>query len=234
MLVTGCDSGFGNLAARRLDDYGFKVFAGCLFPDAPAADSLKNSSKSRKLQVVKLDVTKRHEVEAVVELIKESGINLHAVINNAGIAEYVPAEWGDDVAEYERMFSVNTFGLVRVTKACLPLLRKARGRVVNLSSMMGRISFVGINAYCMSKAAVRAFSDGLRREMYPHRVKVVVIEPMMYATNIMNTENFFAQLDRVWKTTSAEVKDDYGGEEFKETFKRRFAERIVINMKLTF
>jgi len=218
VLVTGCDTGFGNLTAKRLDAYGFTVFAGCLFPDAQTAIDLKLST--RNVRIVKLDVTKRVDVEAVVEEIRSSGLKLHAVINNAGIAEYVPAEWGDDVDEYERMFAVNTLGLVRVTKACLPLLRAAKGRVINLGSMCGRITFVGITQYCMSKAAVRAFSDGLRREMYPHGVKVVIIEPMMYATNIMNTEQLFQQLDRAWGSTSPVVRADYG-EEFKSTFKRR-------------
>lgn len=219
VLVTGCDSGFGNLAARRLDQFGFVVYAGCLQPTAPPAVALKNSGKN--IHIVKLDVTSKQEVDNVVELVKQSGLQLHCVVNNAGIASYIPAEFGHDVDEYVRMFEVNTLGLIRVTLSCLPLLRKSRGRVVNLGSMCGRITFSGIAQYCASKAAVRTFSDGLRREMYQHKVKVVLIEPMMYQTNITNADTLVAQLDRVWRQTQPEVVQDYGGEQFKATFIRR-------------
>lgn len=137
VLVTGCDSGFGNLVARKLERYGFEVFAGCLFPDQEGAQKLQRET-SKKLRVVKLDVTKKEDVANVIAQVKESGFELWSVVNNAGVAEYVPAEWGDDVEEYHRMMDVNVFGLVRVTKACLPLLRKSKGRVVNLGSMTGR------------------------------------------------------------------------------------------------
>lgn len=142
VLVTGCDSGFGNLVARRLDRYGFQVFAGCLFPEGDGAIKLGQES-SKQLKVVKLDVTSKQDVEQVVQEIGETGLALWAVINNAGVAQYLPAEWGHDVVEYERMFNVNVYGLVRVTKACLPLLRRSKGRVINLSSMAGKFFHVG-------------------------------------------------------------------------------------------
>lgn len=137
VLVTGCDSGFGNLVARRLDAYGFTVFAGCLFPDGDGAKKLAQET-SKTFRIVKLDVTSKEDVERTVREIEATGLDLWAVVNNAGVAQYLPAEWGSDVEEYERMFNVNVYGLVRVTKAFLPLLRRSKGRVVNLSSMAGK------------------------------------------------------------------------------------------------
>jgi len=226
VLVTGCDSGFGNLVARRLDNYGFKVFAGCLFPGGDGALKLQQES-SKTLKIVKLDVTKKEDVDMVVKEIGASGLELWAVINNAGVAQYLPAEWGQDVTEYERMFNVNVYGLVRVTKSCLPLLRKAKGRVINLSSMAGRITFTGLTQYCMSKCAVTAFSDGLRREMYAFGVKVVAVEPLMYATNIMNQDQLFSSIERSWNETNESVKSDYGLT-YKERFKKRLANSLGV------
>ena len=108
-----------------------------------------------------------------------------------------------------------------MTKKCLPLLKEAKGaRVINLSSMLGRLSFNGLSMYCMSKFAVRSFSDSLRREMYQFGVRVVTIEPLMYSTNIMNVDNIMASIDRTFERTDKSVIETYG-EHFKERFKKR-------------
>lgn len=112
VLITGCDSGFGNLIASRLDAYGFKVFAGVLFPDSIGSKELMNKSVNG-LEVIKLDVTKIEDADAAVIKIKSSGYQLHALINNAGVASYFPAEFGHDTEDVEKMFNVNVYGLIR-------------------------------------------------------------------------------------------------------------------------
>jgi len=225
-LVTGCDSGFGLLIAKKLDARGFNVFAGCLFPEGDGAQEL-NKTCSKRMTILKLDVTKESDVVNAINVIKSTETpGLWGVVNNAGIAAYLPAEFGEGLEDLERIFSVNVNGVVRVTKACLPLIRKSRGRVVNIASMMGRFSFTGLSHYCMSKFAVKAFSDALRREMYPFGVKVVTIEPMMYSTNIMNTDNIMACIDKAWMKTNEDVKEDYGHD-----FLDRFKKRALVSLK---
>lgn len=233
VLVTGCDSGFGLLISKKLDARGYHVFAGCLFPDGDGAQELKRCC-SKRLTVLKLDVTNDCEVSNAVNAIKKSSTpDLWGVVNNAGIAAYIPAEFGAGTEDLDRILSVNVHGVVRVTKACLPLIRKSKGRVVNVASMMGRFSFSGLSQYCMSKFAVRAFSDSLRREMYSFGVKVITIEPMMYATNIMNTENILSCIDKTWMRTDDTVKEDYGSD-FLERFKKRALTSLKTCRKETF
>ena len=92
--------------------------------------------------MVKLDVTKSEDIENVVKRIKMAKTQLWAVVNNAGIGIGCPFDWGRDVDEYRKMFDVNVFGLVRVTKACVPLLRKSNGRIINVSSLAGEFCLI--------------------------------------------------------------------------------------------
>ncbi|OTF80373.1 hypothetical protein BLA29_011629, partial [Euroglyphus maynei] len=137
VLVTGCDTGFGNRTAFRLDQLGFHVYAGVLFPDGDGARQLREKC-SQRLKILKMDVTKQDDVKMVVEQIKQTGMPLWAIVNNAGIGMSVPFDWGNDVDVYEKTFNVNVFGLVRVTKYCMPLLRKSNGRIINVASVAGK------------------------------------------------------------------------------------------------
>lgn len=226
VLITGCDSGFGYLIAQHLHTLGYEVFAGCLAPESESVALLKklNQGKDNKLHAIKLDVTNRHDIECAYQLIRDhmdkTDAQFWALVNNAGIAMYAPAEFGDDIEDLEKTFSVNVYGVVRMTKQFLPLIRQSSGRIVNIASMMGRFSFTGLSYYCMSKHAVRSFNDSLRRELYPFGVKVVTIEPMMYATNIMNINNIMSTIDKIWMKTPVDVTDAYGAS-FQERFKRR-------------
>ena len=89
------------------------------------------------LRILKLDVTKQEDAENAAKEIAKSKIPLWSVVNNAGIAVGVPFDWGNDVDEYKKVFEVNVFGMVRVTKQCIPLLRQSRGRIINVSSLAG-------------------------------------------------------------------------------------------------
>lgn len=136
VLITGCDTGFGHQLCYKLDSYGFHVFAGLLSTESESAQRLRQNCSNR-LRVLKLDVTKVEDVTLAVKQIEDSCLQLWALVNNAGIAHYALIEMGNDVQVLEKIFAVNVFGLVRVTKHCLPLLRKSRGRVVNMSSVAG-------------------------------------------------------------------------------------------------
>jgi NAD(P)-dependent dehydrogenase (short-subunit alcohol dehydrogenase family) len=104
-------------------------------------------------------------------------------VNNAGIARGGPLEF-IDLEDFRRQFDVNLFGLLAVTQACLPHLHAARGRIVNVGSIAGRVTTPLLGPYCASKHAVEGLSDALRMELFPHGIHVSVVEPGVVATPI--------------------------------------------------
>ncbi|XP_019619537.1 PREDICTED: D-beta-hydroxybutyrate dehydrogenase, mitochondrial-like isoform X2 [Branchiostoma belcheri] len=191
VFITGCDSGFGFGLAKRLDSLGFTVFAGCLLADSGGEGAKKLRAEcSSRLSTVQIDVTDDGQVKAAVQQVKDrlptGSKGLYALVNNAGIWQPGETEWVS-LATYRRVMEVNTFGTVRVTKAFLPLIRRAKGRVVNISSVAGLYVAAMAGVYCMAKAALEFFSDALRHEMHKWGVKVVIVEPGSFgpSTNIL-------------------------------------------------
>lgn len=127
VFITGCDSGFGHALAKRLADYGFIIYAGCLFPSGKGAIELRKHSP-KKIHIIKLDVTSQEDVDRARESVdKLIGSNhLHALVNNAGILASTEVEMGS-MDPFIKQIDVNTIGLIRVTKAFLPLLRRPVG-----------------------------------------------------------------------------------------------------------
>ncbi|KAI1303694.1 17-beta-hydroxysteroid dehydrogenase type 6 [Halotydeus destructor] len=219
VLITGCDSGFGNLLATKMDAIGFHVFAGCLNVNSSGAIKLRRNASSR-LQVVPLDVTEEKNIDNVIESLRSSmaarGTRLWALVNNAGVSNYAGIEWGRDVDKiYGMPMNVNALGSVRVTRACMSLLRESPGsRVIFVSSMAGQFALPTMVAYSMSKHAVRAFGDGLRRELSGTDVNVSIIEPSMYATGLTDAMNNFKNLKSNWTETPENVRSTLGHDEF--------------------
>ncbi|NXL90893.1 RDH7 dehydrogenase, partial [Alectura lathami] len=218
VLITGCDSGFGNLLARQLDAQGLQVLAGCL---TEAGATQLRVVTSQRLQTVLLDVTSSSSIAAATAWVQErvGDRGLWGLVNNAGIAvPSAPNEWltKDD---FVKVLNVNLVGLIEVTLSLLPLVRRARGRVVNVASVMGRLSSFG-GGYCPSKYGVEAFSDSLRREMQPFGVKVSIMEPGNFQTAIINPVAVTAELERLWAQLPAETQAAYG-HHYLETYARR-------------
>uniref|UniRef100_A0A8C3JT09 Retinol dehydrogenase 5 n=1 Tax=Calidris pygmaea TaxID=425635 RepID=A0A8C3JT09_9CHAR len=165
VFITGCDSGFGNLLARRLARRGYRVLAACL--TQKGADGLQRGGHGH-LRTTLLDVTRSDSIRRAVEWVQaevgEKG--LFGLVNNAGVANPIgPTEWMG-LEDYRQVMAVNAFGAIEVTLQFLPLLKRARGRVVNTSSVLGRLSANG-GGYCISKYCVEAFSDSLRWVLLP-------------------------------------------------------------------
>ncbi|NWV21904.1 RDH16 dehydrogenase, partial [Origma solitaria] len=214
VLITGCDSGFGSLLARQLDARGLRVLAACL-TEAGAAQL--RAATSDRLQTVLLDVTSSKSIADVTAWVRErvGDRGLWGLVNNAGIAiPTAPNEWLTK-EDFAKVINVNLLGLVEVTLSLLPLVRRARGRVVNVASVMGRVSCFG-GGYCISKYGVEAFSDSLRLEMRNFGVKVCVIEPGYFKTMITNVENLEKNFLSVWKKLPEEIKTSYGENYLKE------------------
>ncbi|XP_042210717.1 D-beta-hydroxybutyrate dehydrogenase, mitochondrial-like isoform X2 [Homarus americanus] len=220
ILVTGCDSGFGLALAFHLHKLGFRVFAGCLLAESggTGAEELQKV-KSRRLHVLQLDVTSQKQIDKAVADVKKmlpGGEVLWGVVNNAGWATYGEIEWVP-LETVRRAVDTNVLGVLSVTKAFLPLIRRAKGRVVTISSGLARMAVPMRSAYVLSKYAVEGFCDVLRYEMRSWGVKVSIIEPGNYiaGTNIF-TESLIQEHGRkMWEAMSEEVKADYGKDHFQ-------------------
>jgi NAD(P)-dependent dehydrogenase (short-subunit alcohol dehydrogenase family) len=199
VLVTGASSGIGRACAIALKARGFRVFAGVRKSDDAEA------ARTASLTPVMLDVTEESSVaEAVASMDADT---LDGLVNNAGInvsgpLEFLPME------DIRRQFDVNLFGQIAVTKAFLPMLRRAKGRIVNMSSISGLVASPMLGPYAMSKFALEAFSDSLRRELRPLGVEVICVEPGAIATPIWDKALSRAR-ERVDKLSS-EAAEVYG------------------------
>ncbi|XP_063300829.1 retinol dehydrogenase 7-like [Pelobates fuscus] len=208
VLITGCDTGFGNLLAKQLDQRGMRVLAACLTDKG--AEDLKKETSSR-LQTAILDVTNIQNVSSVAKwvagIVNEKG--LWGLVNNAGISiPIAPNEWLTK-EDFFRILNVNLLGTVDVTLKMLPLIRKARGRVVNVASICGRISICG-GGYCLSKYAVESFSDSIRRDMMPFGVKISIVEPGFFKTRVADASLQKEALTNIWAKATEEVRRTYG------------------------
>ncbi len=169
-LVTGASTGIGRACALHLAGLGFEVLAGVRREgDAPPGT-----------EPLTLDVTSEEHVGAAAA---RAGGRLDALVNNAGIAVIGPVEVVP-VGDWRRQLEVNVLGQVAVTRALLPALLAARGRVVNMSSISGRVAAPLLGPYAASKFALEGFNDALRREVGPHGVRVISVEPGGIATPI--------------------------------------------------
>jgi NAD(P)-dependent dehydrogenase (short-subunit alcohol dehydrogenase family) len=185
-LITGASTGIGRATALRLAGNGWTVLAGVR--EQAAGERLAAEGRAGAIVPLQLEVTDAAQVAAAAErLADQAGASvsggLDALINNAGIGlggplEVLPEE------DLRRQFDVNVFGQVAVTRAMLPALRIARGRIAFLSSIGGRVA-MGFNApYAASKHAIEAVGDALRVELHSSGVQVALIEPGSIATPI--------------------------------------------------
>ncbi len=180
VLITGASTGIGAACAVDLAQRGWRVFAG-VRSDEAGRDLCRQCDR---IVPARLDVTSAESIGSVAAMLSdELTEGLAALVNNAGIAvngplELIPPE------ELRRQFDVNFFGLVAVTRAMLPLLRPAHGRIVNMSSVSGLVTMPFLAPYAASKHAVEAISDALRIELAPWGVRVSLIEPGPVATRI--------------------------------------------------
>jgi NAD(P)-dependent dehydrogenase (short-subunit alcohol dehydrogenase family)/uncharacterized OsmC-like protein len=195
VLVTGCRSGFGLLAAVSAARAGHTVYAG--LRDLDTADRLRDAGKGLDVTPVQLDVTDAQQRSSVVADIVDRHGAVNALVNNAGIAIAGPLE---ELTEQEirRVFEVNVFALWALTNEVLPGMRKQRdGIVINVSSMAGRMALPALGAYAATKHAVTGMSEALRVELHDQGVRVALVEPGPYKTDILGrNRNIGSAVDR--------------------------------------
>ncbi len=182
ILITGATAGIGRATALRLARAGHRVFA--TGRRAHALDALAKEAAGTKLETLVLDVTKPESIAAAKAEIdrRTDGYGVDALVNNAGFGKVGPLEEVTDES-LRAQYETNVFGLMAMTRAFVPQMRERRsGRVVNVSSVGGKVTFPMMGAYNSTKYAVESLSDALRVELRPFGVKVVVIEPGSIAT----------------------------------------------------
>lgn len=176
ILITGCSTGIGRATAERLVGAGHLVYA-----TARRVETLAGL-EAAGARTLALDVTDEASMAAAVARVEREHGRVGALVNNAGYGAYGPVE-EVSIDDARRQFETNLFGLARLCQLVLPAMRAAgRGRIVNMSSMGGRLTFPTGGWYHASKYAVEALSDALRVEVAPFGVRVVLVEPGLIRT----------------------------------------------------
>lgn len=188
LVITGCSTGFGRATALRMAGLGWRVFATV----RKDADLVALQEEARRLEgdgelvPVLCDITDAAQVASLRGAVSAVVESLDALVNNAGTAYAAPLELLE-LDDLRQQFEINVVAQISVTQAFLPLLKAAKGTIINISSISGRYAAPVIGPYAASKYALEALSDALRVEMAPFGVRVVLIEPGSSSTQIWAT-----------------------------------------------
>ena len=178
VLVTGASSGLGRMLAETLASKGYRVYAGARKDrDLEALNAIPN------IQSIRLDVTIQSEIDAAVQTVTDAGHGLYAIVNNAGVGLMAPLIELEE-KDLDFIFDVNVYGPYRITKAFTPLLIESKGRVINIGSIAGVQTRSFYGPYSMSKHALEAFSDTLAIELEKFDIKVSIIDPGGFNSDI--------------------------------------------------
>ena len=195
-VFTGATGGLGTLCVKELSRLGnWTVFAG-----GTNEVELMRLGELVNIIPVRLDVTKQESVDAALEIIKSYTNKLDAIVNFAGLTSFTSLIEGDSVESIEKLLNVNMIGMARVNRSFFDMIYKGHGRIINCSSESGWMTpqpFAG--PYVLSKYAVDAYNDSLRRELIYLGIPVVKIQPGSYETNI--TQQVYKNFDKVISTT---------------------------------
>ena len=201
-LITGASTGIGQATSLRLARAGWTVLAGVRKSEDGAR--LAAEEPAGRIEPLQLEVTDAAQIGAAAARVGPAGLD--ALVNNAGIGLGGPLEVLTD-EEWRRQFDVNFFAQIAVTRAMLPALRRAGGRIVFISSIGGRVAMGFNGPYAASKHAIEAVGDALRVELHDSGVQVALIEPGSIATPIWDKSR--GEAERL--TIPPELERYYGG-----------------------
>jgi NAD(P)-dependent dehydrogenase (short-subunit alcohol dehydrogenase family) len=202
-VITGASTGIGAATARELARRGFHVLAGV------RRDRDAEAIRGPGIEPVIIDVTNPDHIEALADRVHgdPQGRAVRALVNNAAIQANVPVE-AFALDQWRNMFEVNLFGHVAVTQALLPNLIRSRGRVINISSVGGKVAMATYGPYAATKFALEAVSDSLRRELAAFGVHVVVVEPGAIHTEMLGRA--IATADQLISAMTLDQRGRYG------------------------
>lgn len=179
-LITGCSSGFGKALAIKTLEQGYNV-AVCARNTDDVQDIIKDHSETSIS--IKLDVTKQSDIDGAVKNVIEKFGRIDVLVNNAGIGYFGAIEESEE-EEIRRMFEINFFGLVNMTKSVLPTMRSQKsGHIINITSIGGLIGNPGVGFYNATKFAVDGLSESLSKETAPLGIKVTIVAPSGFRTD---------------------------------------------------
>ncbi|WP_066048300.1 oxidoreductase [Robertmurraya korlensis] len=193
-IVTGASSGFGMLTSIELAKQNYYVLATMRNVNKKVAllEKAEEAAVTKMVEIYPLDVTDENSILALKEKLKKLG-RVDVLVNNAGFAgagfsEEIPIE------EYRQQFETNVFGAISVTQLCLPYMRfQKTGKIINVSSISGRVGFPGLSPYVASKHALEGWSESLRLEVHPFGVDVVLVEPGSFQTSIWSSGKYITE-----------------------------------------
>ena len=195
ILITGASSGFGRDTAETLARAGHRVFATMRDPQAKNRDHAR-ALQAQGIEVVELDVSSDASVERAVENVLRNAGRIEVLINNAGVASAgITEAFTPDQAKV--IFNTNVVGLLRTSRAVLPAMRRQRdGLIINIGSILGRVTFPFFGIYGASKFAVEALTDSLRYEVSQLGIEVALVQPSAYPTPMYSNIQQPADLER--------------------------------------
>jgi len=232
VLVTGCDSGFGLILAKDLKNMGCKVFSSVINEKGDSAKTLRANG----ITVFQCDVSKNQDIEKLIGVIEEEldGKPLWGIVNNAGISAFGDVEW-TSIEIYKKLMDVNVWGVARVSKAMIPLMRSQGGRIVVMASGLGRIMQPSRSPYAISKWAVEALGEALRLELHKYKIDVSILEPGNYlgGTQILNPERIKELTEKLWGGVDDRTRKYYPRDVFEKRVQELTAYRGDGNVDLT-
>jgi len=202
VVITGTSSGIGRASAARLARAGFRVFAGI----REEADAQSLRAEDPAIVPITIDVTDPASIASAKHQLEGELDGLDGLVNNAGIGLTAPMEHVPlDVLR--RQFEVNVFGQIAVTQALLPLIRRSRGRIVNMGSVASHIAIPFGGVLCGCKSALSAMNDALRLELRPFGIHVCLIEPG--AINTPAVDKTLGDVERIVQALPPDGRDHY-------------------------
>lgn len=217
ILITGTSTGFGHLTALKLAAEGHTVFASMRSP--ASKNRVHAQTLERKgITVIELDVTNNDSIERAVKHITEQAGRLDVLVNNAGFAAAGISEAYTD-EQVTDMFDVNVVGVHRLMRAVLPIMRRQQsGLIINVGSILGRVTFPFFGIYGASKFALEALSDSYRYELSQSGVDVVLLQPSAFPTSMYSSAQQPLELDRTEQYGDVASIPGAMFENFMETF----------------
>lgn len=204
VLITGCSSGFGLLITKKFAEKGWNTVATVRDLSSKAEDINLLKSKYKNIDLIKIDITNQFDIELAFTHIKDKYGSLDILVNNAGVGYIGPVE-DLSIEEIKAQHEVNFFGPIRMIHKFLPLLRdsKNKPKIINISSMMGQISFPLYGGYASSKFALEAVSESLSIELIKDNIQVSLIQPGIFLTKFEDSIIFAKK----YKSDETKYKD---------------------------
>jgi NAD(P)-dependent dehydrogenase (short-subunit alcohol dehydrogenase family) len=225
VLISGCDSGFGHDLALRCVQEGMPVFAGCFTEQGIKGleeEASRISAGEKLLRGFLLDIRSDESVQKAREFVDEHikpYKGLWGIVNNAGIGDNRAWDEWQTPAMYQRFWEINTLGHIRITHAFRDLVKKTKGRIVIVTSIMSKVCMPAQGPYNVSKFAIAAYADTIRVEMEQFGVTVSQLEPGFFKTPQANPAAAEADVEMVWNRQPQHIKDEYGEHYFRFTQK---------------